>query len=168
MAVQKIEFSLLFSKVLRQKVSLDMIDIQVHHSAISLYLDKAWSLSSKGKGMLSFFVESSGKRKVVKISRYLNLKSVNMFEAINSGNHFWYAIKRWRHRDKSRSNLQVGEDCIRQTSDQLSAFVKMYNHDISVQYLRLVTQLATLTNDDSFLRDLLTARGNNGITLCFL
>ena len=32
-----------------------------------------------------------------------------MFEAINSGNYFWYVIKRWRHREKSRSNLQVGE-----------------------------------------------------------
>ena len=51
-----------------------MINIQVHRSAIGLYLDKAQSLSSKGKGRLSFFVESSKKRKVVKISRYLNLK----------------------------------------------------------------------------------------------
>ena len=40
--------------------------------------------------------------------------------------------------------------------DQLPAFVKMYNHDIPVQYLRLETQLATLINGDSFLRDLLT------------
>ena len=30
-----------------------------------------------------------------------------MFEAINSGNHFWYATKKLRHRDKSRSNLQL-------------------------------------------------------------
>ena len=52
--------------------------------------------------------------------------------------------------------------------DQLPAFVKMYNHDIPVQYLRLETQLATLINGDSFLRDLLTAGGNNGITLCSL
>ena len=46
-----------------------MIDIQVHHSAIGLYLDKAQSLSSKGKGRLSFFVESSKKRKAVKKTR---------------------------------------------------------------------------------------------------
>ena len=52
--------------------------------------------------------------------------------------------------------------------DQLPAFVKMYNHDIPVQYLRLETQLATLINGDSFLRDLLTTGGNNGITLCLL
>ena len=52
--------------------------------------------------------------------------------------------------------------------DQLPAFVKMYNHDIPVQYLRLETQLATLVNGDSFLRDLLTTEGNNGIILCLL
>ena len=52
--------------------------------------------------------------------------------------------------------------------DQLPAYVKMYNYDIPVQYLRLETQLATLINGDSFLRDLLTTGGNNGITLCLL
>ena len=52
--------------------------------------------------------------------------------------------------------------------DQLPAFVKMYNHDIPVQYLRLETQLATLVNGDSFLRDILTTEGNNGIILCLL
>ena len=46
--------------------------------------------------------------------------------------------------------------------------VKMYNHDIPVQYLKLETQLTTLINDDSFLRDLLTTEVNNGITLCLL
>ena len=50
-----------------------MINIQVHRNAIGLYLDEAQSLSSKGKGKLRFLVESSKKRKVVKISRYLNL-----------------------------------------------------------------------------------------------
>ena len=44
----------------------------------------------------------------------------------------------------------------------------MYNHDIAVQYLRLEKQLATLIKGDSFLMDLLTTGGNNGITLCFL
>ena len=152
-----------------------------------------------------------------------------MFDAINSGNHFWYAIKRWRHRDKYRSNIQLREDsawvlssgkqsiilsncrhqCARnalyalcwtqikqifhwvrrdlghilvegdnlykslRASDMLSvhqlpAFVTMYSHDIPVQYLRLETQLATLINGHSFLRDLLTTGGNNGITLCLL
>ena len=52
--------------------------------------------------------------------------------------------------------------------DQLPEFVKIDNHDISVQYLRLETQLATLINDDSFLRDLLTTGGNNCITFCLL
>ena len=54
-----------------------MINIQVYHTAIGLYLDKAQShyrQTAKGKRRLSFFVESSKKRKVVKISRYLNLK----------------------------------------------------------------------------------------------
>ena len=51
-----------------------MINIQVHRSIIGLYLDKAQSLSSKGNGRLLSFVESSKKRKVVKILRYLNLK----------------------------------------------------------------------------------------------
>ena len=37
--------------------------------------------------------------------------------------------------------------------------MKIYNHDIPVQYLRIETQLATLINDDSFLRDLLTTGG---------
>ena len=89
-----------------------MINFQVHRSTIGLYLDKAQSLSTKEKRRLSFFVESSKKRKLVKISRHLNYSSnsVNMFEAINSGNQFWYAIKRWRHRGKSQSNLQLGED----------------------------------------------------------
>ena len=40
--------------------------------------------------------------------------------------------------------------------DQLPEFVKMYNHDIPVQYLRPETQLATLINGDVFLRDALT------------
>ena len=52
--------------------------------------------------------------------------------------------------------------------DQLPAFVKMYNHDITVLYLRLDTQLATLINGDSFLRNLLNTGGNNGITSCLL
>ena len=40
----------------------DMINIQVHGSAVDLYLDKAQSLSSKVKGRLSLFVEISKKR----------------------------------------------------------------------------------------------------------
>ena len=52
--------------------------------------------------------------------------------------------------------------------DQLSGFLKMCNHDIPVQYLRLQTQLAALINGDSFLQDLLATGGINGITLCLL
>ena len=52
--------------------------------------------------------------------------------------------------------------------DQLPAFVKMYNHDIPVQYLRLETQLATLIDGDLFLRDLLATGDNNCITLYLL
>ena len=49
--------------------------------------------------------------------------------------------------------------------DQLAAFVKMYNHDIPGQHLRLETQLAALINVDSFLGDLLTTGRNNDISL---
>ena len=56
-------FSLQFSKELRQIVFLYMINIQVHHSAIGLYLDKVQLLLSKRIGRLSFFVESSKKKK---------------------------------------------------------------------------------------------------------
>ena len=49
--------------------------------------------------------------------------------------------------------------------DQLPEFVKLYNHDIPAQYLRLETQLATLINGDSFLRDVLAT---GFITLCLL
>ena len=69
----KIGFSLQFSQVLRQIVFLDLINIQVHRSAIGLYSDKAQSFWSKEKCRLSFFVDSYIKR-IVKISRYLNLK----------------------------------------------------------------------------------------------
>ena len=206
-----------------------MVNIHFHHSTIGLFLDKVQSLSSKLKGRLSIFVESSKKKKVVKISIYLNLNSVNVCESINSGNHYWNAIKMWRHRDNLRSNLQLGEDsagskhqgnsqlfaetagiqcgcnalyalCWTQVKqifhwvrrdldhvliegdnlykilhmsdmlsvDQLPVFLKMYNLDIPVQYLRLETQLATLIKGDSFLGDLLTTGGNKGITLCLL
>ena len=210
-----------------------MINIQVHRSAIGLYLDKAQSLSSKGKGRLSFFVESSKKRKVVKISRYLNLKIALivliclrlLIQAILSGMQLkggdiktnpcptynlekivhgffhqgnsqlfgetagiqcacnalyalcWTQIKQifhWVRRDLD--HILVEEDNLYKSLhtsdmlsvDQLPAFVKMYNHDIPVQYLRLETQLATLVNGDSFLRDILTTEGNNGIILCLL
>ena len=52
--------------------------------------------------------------------------------------------------------------------DQLPAFLKMYNHDIHSWCLRLGTQLATLINGDSFLKDLLITGGDNGITLGLL
>ena len=93
-----------------------MINIQVHRSAISLYLDKAESLSSKGKGRLSFFVESSKKSKVVKISRYLNLKIALvvliclrlLIQAVISG----MQLKRGDIETNSGPtyNLQLGED----------------------------------------------------------
>ena len=40
-----------------------MINIQVHRSAVGLYLDKTQSLSSKENGRLSFFSESSKKER---------------------------------------------------------------------------------------------------------
>ena len=54
------------------------------------------------------------------------------------------------------------------SANQLPGFLKMCNHNIPDQYLRLETQLAALINGDSFLQDLLTTGGINGITLCLL
>ena len=48
--------------------------ISILYIYIYIYIYIAHSLSSKGNVRLSFFVESSKKRKVVKISRYLNVK----------------------------------------------------------------------------------------------
>ena len=87
-----------------------MINIQVYRSAISLYLDKAQSLLSKGKVRLLFFVERSKKIKVVKISRYLIIKIALvvlvclrlLIQAVISGMQL---IKKWRYRDKSRTGM---------------------------------------------------------------
>ena len=50
-----------------------------------------------------------------------------MSEAINSGNHFWYAIKRWRHRDKSWSNyLQLGEDGLENLEKCMGPFISVH------------------------------------------
>ena len=82
-----------------------MINIQVDFSVIGFYLNKAQSSLSKGKGRSSFFDESSKKRKVVKISRFLNLKTALivliclqlLIQAFISGMHF-------------QSNLQLREN----------------------------------------------------------
>ena len=52
------------------------------------------------------------------------------------------------------------------SAEQLPEFVKMFSHNIPIQYGRLETQLATLKNGNSFLRDVLTE--TTGIALCFL
>ena len=52
--------------------------------------------------------------------------------------------------------------------DHWKAFMKMHNHYIPVQYLKIETQLAALISGDSFLRDRLITRGNNSITLYLL
>ena len=41
------------------------------------------------------------------------------------------------------------------SANQLPGFVKMFNHNIPLLYIRLETHLATLTFRDSFLRDVL-------------
>ena len=52
-----------------------MINIQVHRSAIGLYLDKTQSLSSKGKKVdYRFLLKVLKKERLWKIPRYLNLK----------------------------------------------------------------------------------------------
>ena len=52
------------------------------------------------------------------------------------------------------------------SAEQLPEFVKMFSHNIPIQYGRLETQLATLKNRNSFLRDVLTE--TTGTALCFL
>ena len=54
------------------------------------------------------------------------------------------------------------------SADQLSGFVKMFSHNIPVRYVRLETQLATLTFGDSFLRDVFRENANNASTTLFL
>ena len=89
----------------------------------------------------------------------------------------WNQIKQifhWVRRDLDHilvegDNLYKGLHTSHMLSvDQLAAFLKMCNHDSPVQYLRLETQLAALINGDSFLQDLLTTGGINGIILCLL
>ena len=47
---------------------------------------------------------------------------------------------------------------------QLAGFVKMLSHNIPVRYVRLETQLATLTFGDSFLRYVFRENANNAST----
>ena len=48
--------------------------------------------------------------------------------------------------------------------DQLPGFVKMFSHNISVRYVIVETQLATLIFGDSFLRDVFWENVNNAST----
>ena len=55
--------------------------------------------------------------------------------------------------------------------DQLPGFVKILSHNIPAQYVRLETQLATLTFGNSFLRDVFRENENNAsstLTLLFM
>ena len=49
-------------------------------------------------------------------------------------------------------------------ADQLPGFVKMFSRNIPIRYIRLETQLATLTFGDSFLRDVFRENVNNAGT----
>ena len=49
-------------------------------------------------------------------------------------------------------------------ANQLPGFVRMFSHNIPVQYVRLETQLATPTFGDSFLRDVFKENANNAST----
>ena len=49
-------------------------------------------------------------------------------------------------------------------ADQLPGFVKMFSRNIPIRYIRLETQLATLTFGDSFLRYVFRENANNSST----
>ena len=85
----------------------------------------------------------------------------------------WIQIKQIFHWGKSDLDHILAEgDCLYKslgTLDMLSAgqvpgFLKMFNHNIPVRYVRLETQLATLTLGDSFLRDVFRENVNNTST----
>ena len=85
----------------------------------------------------------------------------------------WVQIKQkfyWGESDLD--HILVEGDCLYKSlgtldmlsADQLSGFVKMFSHNIPVRYVRLETQLATLTFGDSFIRDVFRENANNAST----
>ena len=75
----------------------------------------------------------------------------------------WVQIKQIFHWIKSDlDHILVEGDCLQKilgtlgmlSADQLPEFVKMFSHNNPVRYVRLETQLATLTFGDSSLRDI--------------
>ena len=52
--------------------------------------------------------------------------------------------------------------------DEQPASVKMYGHDILVQYMMLEMKSATITTRDSFLKDVLELYNNTTLCLLFL
>ena len=85
----------------------------------------------------------------------------------------WVQIKQkfyWGESDLD--HILVEGDCLYKSlgtldmlsADQLSGFAKMFIHNIPVRYVRLETQLATLTFGDSFLRDVFRENANNAST----
>ena len=76
----------------------------------------------------------------------------------------WVQIKQIFHWGKSDfDHILVEENCLCKSlrtldmlsADQLPGYVKMFNHNIHVWYVRYETQLATLTFGNSFLKDFL-------------
>ena len=85
----------------------------------------------------------------------------------------WVQIKQMFHWGKSDlDHILVGGDSLYKslgTLDMLSSyhlpgFVKIFSHSIPVWYVRLETQLVTLTFGDSFLRDVFRKNANNAST----
>ena len=89
----------------------------------------------------------------------------------------WVQIKQIFHWGKSDlDHILVKEHCLYKSlgtldmlpADQLPEFVKMFSHNIPVRYVRLETQLATLTFGDSFLRGVFRENANNEHTILSL
>ena len=85
----------------------------------------------------------------------------------------WVQIKQIFHWGKSDlDHILVEEDCLYKSlgtfdmfsADQLPEFVKMFSHNILVRYVRLETQLTTLTFGDSFWRNFFRENANNAST----
>ena len=89
----------------------------------------------------------------------------------------WVQINQIFHWGKSDlDHILVEGDCLYKSlgtlemlsADQLPGFVKMFSHNIPVRYVRLETQLATLTFGDSFLRGVFRENANNEHTILSL
>ena len=81
----------------------------------------------------------------------------------------WVQINQMFHWGKSDlDHILVEGNCLYKSlgflADQLPGFVKMFSRNIPIRYIRLETQLVTLTFGDSFLRYVFRENANNSST----